>query len=655
MCGNENRNAPTPFYYPINASVQQEQWQQHVTRLDDLDSSSSYGPGRAVNGRSESSSSGIGEAQLLEETSAFTASHYGAPGSAEPETQADSTHPGWRSCAVGCAVTMAFMFAAFAGYATLARAGTSASQLHLPQVPFLGEGTPKEPLLSGKEERKPHATSGCCRGPQARCRACEASLPVAVYCRRQQRPVHVAGCEEFKGVSASVHSSEESEKEEADAKKAPKPQLPTSGPMLTGGGSGTRCCTEETAHCVACNVGMSVLEYCSRTDALKVSGCDDVRHTTEWHSSTISHSSTTTDEEQRGIVEQRKAAMIAKLKAQFAEKKREEERHERQREKQLAQKEAEELQRLENHFDHMGTSAKMPTHGSTETSTSTATLTTKPSTTVTSSSSSSSSISSTKTTPTVKVKVILDAPSSTQATRSTKGPVPQATLQPTLFCFSLMLPWGYEPGLLRMQLQRGQSIFACDATEVYSSKQIDLGGLITVDLGIDLHCPLGGVFHTVMNTPIFLEVWKRIIEAGRFRQYQWTVKADPDAVFFPKRLRHILKGDQAKAAVDKGIFLNNCGFGLHGPLEVVSNRALEAYGEGSSTCKRPPQEDVYLQRCLNQLGVTQVNHFNLLAEDHCAFKDWEECSSGHVAFHPFKKVEDYERCLDAVEGDPAVS
>jgi len=250
---------------------------------------------------------------------------------------------------------------------------------------------------------------------------------------------------------------------------------------------------------------------------------------------------------------------------------------------------------------------------------------------------------------------VVAPPSSAHATSSTSGRVQQATLPPTLFCFSLMLPWGYEPSLLKMQLRRGQSIFACDATEVYSSEEMDLGGFVSVDMGIDLHCPLGGLFHTVMNTPIFLQVWKRILDAGRFRQYQWTVKADPDAVFFPERLRQILEGaDQAKAAFGKGLFLNNCGFGLHGPLEVVSNRALEAYGEGSSTCKRPPQEDVYLQHCLVKLGVSQVNHFNLLAEDHCAFKDWEECSSGHVAFHPFKKVEDYERCLDVVEGGPAV-
>lgn len=681
--------------------VQQEQWQKHHTP-GELDSGSSFeGGGRTATApQSESSYSGIGEAQLLEHPVASAASHSEAPGSAEPqEASAGSTNTACRSFAVGCAVTMAVVLAAVAGYVTLAStgyvtlastkgtwattswAGTSASQLHLPQVPFLGAATPKEQLLSAKDEQMPDTSSGCCRGPQARCRACEASLSVAEYCRRQHRPVHVAGCEQFEGDGASLHSSEERKKEEADVEKvpqvqqhvkhslpqrqppvhpesAPEPLLPTSGPMLAGGGNGKRCCTEETARCVACNVGMSVVEYCSRTDALKVSGCDEVRHPNEQHSSTSSpnaresHEEKLDGDEEKHIIEQRKAAMIAKLKAQFAAERRKEERHEMERQQQLEHKEDKELQRLEHSYNH---------NGSAEASTSNAGSVAKTTTTSSTSSSSSTKTTTTKTTTTMEVKVVVAPPSSTHATRSTSHEaVPQVVVEkakslPTLFCFSLMLPWGYEPHLLKMQLLRGRSIFACDATEVYSSEEMDLGGLVTVDLGIDLHCHKGGVFHTVMNTPIFLHVWKRLIIAGRFRQYEWTVKADPDAVFFPQRLRHILEGtDQAKATVGKGIFLNNCGFGLHGPLEVVSNRALEAYGEGHSGCKRPPQEDVYLQQCLIQLGVTQVNHFNLLAEDHCAFKEWEECKSGHVAFHPFKKVEEYERCLDVVEG-PVVS
>jgi len=82
---------------------------------------------------------------------------------------------------------------------------------------------------------------------------------------------------------------------------------------------------------------------------------------------------------------------------------------------------------------------------------------------------------------------------------------------------------------------------------------------------------------------------------------------------------------------------------------VLSRRALEVYGSGNSACDRPPQEDVYLQTCLLALGVTQVNRFNLLAEDHCHFKEWKACKSGHVSFHPFKKIKDYEQCLAAVD------
>jgi len=678
LCGNGSRNAPAPFYYPINASVQQEQWQRHVTRLDDLDSGlgNSLETGRTLTARSESSISGIGDAQLLEKPLASAVNYVQALENEDTQEHAGSGQSTWRGYALGCAVTMVVVLAACAGCATLASAkgfrfgaGTSASQLHLPKVHF--PGTPREQLLSGKEERTPDTSSACCRGPQARCRACEAALSVAEYCQRQQRPVHVAGCEEFEGDGASVRSSEESEKEEAEAEKAryrskhilpqrpsqpapaPELQLPTSGPMPASDGTGTRCCTEETARCVACNVGMSVLEYCSRTDAVKVSGCEEVRHSNKQHRSTASTNSGSHDEEQSDVIAKRKAAMVAKLKERFAEEKRKEEHHEMQRQEQLKKKEIEEMHRLKRRYDRMPSSAQTTTTaGSTEApATTTSTLATSSTTTQ-----SSSSSSSRKANPTIHVRVVVAPPTSTPATTSTIRPVAQTTLLPTLFCFSLMLPWGYEPGLLKMQLRRGRSIFACDATEVYSSEEIDLGGLVTVDLGIDLHCPLGGVFHTVMNTPIFLEVWRQLISAGRFRKYQWTVKADPDAVFFPERLRKILTGaDQANAVVGKGIFLNNCGFGLHGPLEVVSNRALEAYGEGSSTCKRPPQEDVYLQQCLIELGVTQVNHFNLLAEDHCAFKDWEECSSGHVSFHPFKKVEAYERCLDVVENSSAVS
>jgi len=101
--------------------------------------------------------------------------------------------------------------------------------------------------------------------------------------------------------------------------------------------------------------------------------------------------------------------------------------------------------------------------------------------------------------------------------------------------------------------------------------------------------------------------------------------------------------------IGNGTFLNNCGYGLHGPLEVLSRKAIEVYGKGVHHCKQPPQEDVYLQQCMLRLGVLQVNHFNLLAEAHCSFEDWAKCSSDHVSFHPFKEWRDYEHCVHVAE------
>jgi hypothetical protein len=245
----------------------------------------------------------------------------------------------------------------------------------------------------------------------------------------------------------------------------------------------------------------------------------------------------------------------------------------------------------------------------------------------------------------------------TAATTSTElattvDPEFAAVADASLFCFSLMLPWGYEPDLLRMQISERRSIFACEDFVVYSSVALDLGsGYVTERLDTDLHCPLGGQYHTALNTPIFLKIWDTVIEDGRFLEHEWTIKADPDCVFLPSRLRDIVRVHALTSAVElgKGLFLNNCRFGLHGPLEVVSRRALAAYGKGAKACKQPPQEDVYLQHCMLSLGVTQMNQFNLLAEAACKSPDWESCHSQQAAFHPFKSLDAYRECQAEAE------
>merc|ERR1712194_474766 len=51
-----------------------------------------------------------------------------------------------------------------------------------------------------------------------------------------------------------------------------------------------------------------------------------------------------------------------------------------------------------------------------------------------------------------------------------------------------------------------------------------------------MKCAFGGEFGTALNTELFLQVWQSVINDARFQFNDWTVKADPDCVFFPQRL-----------------------------------------------------------------------------------------------------------------------
>merc|ERR1719159_777304 len=46
---------------------------------------------------------------------------------------------------------------------------------------------------------------------------------------------------------------------------------------------------------------------------------------------------------------------------------------------------------------------------------------------------------------------------------------------------------------------------------------------------------------TWVNSLIFVEVWKKMQEEGEYKDYDWVVKADADAVFLPARLLDTLK------------------------------------------------------------------------------------------------------------------
>jgi len=229
----------------------------------------------------------------------------------------------------------------------------------------------------------------------------------------------------------------------------------------------------------------------------------------------------------------------------------------------------------------------------------------------------------------------------------------------TLFCFALSQPSGYEPSLIKAQFDMKTGIFACEAFAVYSNRAFEVApGVATSVVPDSLKCP---VHEIAWNTGIFLAVWSKVIAQAWYRQWDWTVKVDPDAVFFPDRLQRILLDH-----IGVG-YLNNCQYGLHGPIEVLARSAMDVLakdfarspsGKRPQTCmERYPQsivgdaqwgEDMFLDICLRTvLNVRADLDSRLICEAHCDCPDWYWCHNGtsRVTYHPFKDVDMFRQCV----------
>jgi hypothetical protein len=164
----------------------------------------------------------------------------------------------------------------------------------------------------------------------------------------------------------------------------------------------------------------------------------------------------------------------------------------------------------------------------------------------------------------------------------------------------------------------------------------------------------GGVFWTALNIPVFVRVWKLIFHDAMFWNYNWTVKVDPDTVFLPQRLRHLVMDGPEPS---KSLYFNNCEIdAMHGPIEVMSRAAMGAYKWGIDHCLdskvasvKEDGEDVFLRNCLEYLQVRRLDDWGMLTEKACKEDMSKGCISGKVAFHPFKTSRSYARCLREAE------
>lgn len=226
---------------------------------------------------------------------------------------------------------------------------------------------------------------------------------------------------------------------------------------------------------------------------------------------------------------------------------------------------------------------------------------------------------------------------------------PEDAYGTSLYCFVVISPPREEtetsPAIddqaLVDVMEQGQwGIFQCDEHSIFDGAPAEQAEWISI-----------------ANTDIFIEVWNKVKDEGKFWDKDWTVKVDCDAVFFPDRLKlHISQMNPPK---EKPIYFKNCDFkfGFMGSLEILSEKALEMFFESGDQCTdkigHDGGEDFYMMTCMDALGVYSMQDVELLSDkyttgEHLILDEVTHCTEGgKVAFHPYKDPETLAACYNA--------
>ncbi|CAK0851050.1 unnamed protein product [Prorocentrum cordatum] len=250
---------------------------------------------------------------------------------------------------------------------------------------------------------------------------------------------------------------------------------------------------------------------------------------------------------------------------------------------------------------------------------------------------------------------------------------PRYTAERTsLFCFSITRPDGYERAVMEAQHARGAGIFGCDGHAVLSSKVFSIGEpdpdrpdgpkqALNTTL---FHPAKVGVSKdgTAANTLLFMHAWDVVKNKTLALHYNWVIKADPDAVILPDRLRkHLSPFDGSKT------YVRNCNAVpesadfpmMFGSLEVLSSLAMKEYFHGGEhKCKEQLDwkswgEDYFLGKCMLLLGVAPVDNFNIISDGVCMGVDCTDSTA--AAFHPFKSADEWVTCWKQATRDGHMS
>lgn len=238
------------------------------------------------------------------------------------------------------------------------------------------------------------------------------------------------------------------------------------------------------------------------------------------------------------------------------------------------------------------------------------------------------------------------------------------TKGPTLFCLIIMRAQGYEPPLVREQLKQCAGIFGCEEWTVLSDHETVLSdNRQPVIVSQKMETRLSPVAGDSWNAPQYLKVWETILHDGRYTRTEWVVKTDPDAVFFPNRLRAEVRRGAisyappvlfANCLASSDIGPHNGQSFLYGALEVISRGAIDMYFREFNTCARSITterfEEEFITKCMSEYANVSLNRdltLPLLQDWHCnGFVSPSPCIADSVAFHNFSGEELWFQCWD---------
>jgi len=202
-------------------------------------------------------------------------------------------------------------------------------------------------------------------------------------------------------------------------------------------------------------------------------------------------------------------------------------------------------------------------------------------------------------------------------------------------------------------MSSGAGIWECDKFAIFCTEKLSVGeGKKAIEtITFEPAEVVQSKDATAGNAELFMHVWESVRDSGLYKETDWTIKVDPDAVLLPSRLRQHLD----KFTGQKG-YIVNCakpympeGPMMFGALEAISRLALDMYVWKMDDCKNglPWQqwgEDLFMGKCLEKIGVSRINDWQIYSDGVCRGVDCGDPDA--AAFHPMKDVDSWMRCLE---------